>query len=446
MSARGWLSRLLPWARVMRGQPGGPRIIMVPRTIAGVRVDHDTAFKSSVVWACVRVVSETLAMLPWEIYARTANDEREKIGGSPIRALLSVQPNPETTAFHFRRTLMAHALTWGNGYAEIELDGGGRPQALWTLEPDRVVPRRDESGALVYEIWSGSGQKTILPANRVLHVPGLGFDGVTGYSVISYAAQSIGLALAADIFGTSFFASGGALCYVFTHPGTLNPEAHKNLEASLNAKISGAKSLTWLVTEEGMKAEVLGAPLKDAKLPDVRQQQIADICRWFRVPPHKVADLSRATFSNIEHQSIDFVIDGVMPWAVLLEQEVNRKLLGPGVRDRLFSKINLNALLRGDTAARSAFYTAMLDRGVFSINQVLRLEDMNGIGPDGDKRMVPRNMTTLAKLGEDPIPPSPPREGVGSGGATDDPDLLDLRGKLAAAKPNSAANGGMTHG
>jgi HK97 family phage portal protein len=378
------------------------RCVYVPRT-SGVRVTEDTALTLPAVFACVRVITEDIAGMPWHVH------ERRKGGGSdprpedPADWLLQTQASPETSAFQWRETIIAHALTWGNGYAEIERDGAGRPVWLWTLTPDRVTPTRAEDGRLIYEVINGGSVPTYLESEDVFHLRGLGFDGLCGYSVIQLAARSIGIGIAIEQSAGDIFENDSTPGGVLTHPGQLSDQAIDKLRADWEKRHS-KKKRRLAILEEGMKWEQTGLPPEDTRLIEQRQFTPADICRWFRVSPHKIADLSRATFSNIEHLNKAHVTDALLPWIRRLETEANIKLFGRTNRGRRFTRINPKALLRGDTAAQTEHISKMLGFGVYDINEARDYLDQNPI-PDGHKRFVPVNMQLLEKAGQEPSPP-----------------------------------------
>lgn len=375
----------------------------VYRTDSAVIVDEDRALNYAAVWACVRIISETLAAMPWPVLEKRPDGRRERLEDHAVHALLNSRANIDTTAFDFKQALIAHVLTWGNGYAEIDRSANGTISNLWQLAPDRVTPTRGEDGELVYEVRETSGDLTVLPRNRVLHFRGLGFDGVQGYSVIQMAAQSIGLGMATERFGNDFFGNGAHPSGVLSHPNRLDEASIANMRDSLKQATGAGKWLNPLILEEGMTWMPTGIPPDQAQFLESRKFQINEIARWFRVPPHKLADLERATFSNIEQQAIEFVTDTIMPWAVRFEQEVNTKLL-PRQPD-VFTKINLNGLLRGDIKSRYDAYAVGRNWGWLSANDVRRLEDLNPI-EGGDEYLAPLNMTLLDKVGEDPPAPS----------------------------------------
>ena len=387
---------------VFRDRPVQSRVYLSPSQ-AGVTVTEDTALTYSAWWACVRVVSQTVAALPWGVYEKT-DAGRNEIDGT-LAWLLNNQPNPEMTAIAFKEALMAHALCWGNGYAEISYDMAGRVANLWLIAPDRVCPERNqETGALQYRVTNGDGSQMILEPWKVFHLHGLGFDGIAGYSPVRMAARSIGLGIAQETFAQAFYANGAAFGTIAALPtSSMSPEQISDAETSLNDKGRGpAKAFTTKVVPQGTTLHNLTMPLQDAQFLESRKHSIPDICRWFGVPPHKVADLERSTNNNIEHQGIEFVTDAIVPWCTRLEQEANVKLIGTRMQGRVYTKLVVAGLMRGDSKARAEYYRTMTQIGALTINQVLALEDMNGIGPAGDSNLVQLNQTTLEWLVENP--------------------------------------------
>ena len=311
------------------------------------------------------------------------------------------------SAFTFRETLLWHLELWGNCYAEIERDAGGRPVALWPIEPDRVTPRRrlDAGRALYYQVRNEYGPATDLDPADMFHVHGPGWNGIEGYRTTAYAAQSLGLTMALERYGAAFFGQGAQLGGVIINKNTnLKDEGRRALLAEFNQRHQGPdKAHRWQYLDGNMDVKQLAAPPNAAQMIESRGFQVMEVCRWFGVPPHKVADLMRATNNNIEHQGIEFVTDGVLPRTVKLEQEASFKLIGPRntVPQKRFTRIDVRSLQRGDLAGRSAFYEAMFDRGVYSPNDIRHAEGMNPI-PDaegGNKRFVMVNMQTLESAG-----------------------------------------------
>lgn len=392
-------------------KPQKERIVYIPMQASGVRVTEDNSLTYSAVWGCVRIIAETLSSLAWHVLERLPDGGKEPVSNSPVDWMLHTQANPEMAAGTFRETLMANALLWGNGYAEIERDGAGRPVWLWPLPPDRVEVRRDDAGALFYRYWPSTGGAQDFHPRDIFHLKGLGFDGLVGYSVIHLAAQSIGLGIAMETNGSAFFGNGSAPQGILTFPGKASDEALEETGKNWNRRHAGPrKAHSVAVLDQGITYTPVSMSNTDSQWLEGRQFQISEIARWFRVPPHKLADLTRATFSNIEHQSIEFVTDTILPWAKRLEQEADIKLFGRALQGRYFTKLRIESLLRGDLLSRWQAYQLGLDRGVWSINEVRENEDMNGIGPDGDKRLVPLNMQLLERAGEEPVAPKTPAE------------------------------------
>jgi HK97 family phage portal protein len=383
-----------------RQQPGEARIY-IPSRQAGVNVNEDTALTYSAVWACVRVISESVASLPWHVYRRTPDGREPAPGG--IEWLLNGRPNDEMTASSFREAIIGHALTWGNGYAEITWDMAGRPAGLQLLTPDRVEVKRNDAGSLVYEIKDDDGiQRDLLPED-VFHLHGLSWDGLVGYSPVRLAARSIGLGIAQDVFGQSFYSNGTTFGGLVEVPTTMSAEQIKATENYLNEKHRGPdKAFSVRVVANGMKYTQAGMPMTDAQFLESRRFSVNEVARWYRVPPHKIADLERSTNNNIEHQSIEFVTDTLMPWIKRLEDEANVKLVSKRMQGSVYTKIAVNALMRGDSKSRAEFYRTMTQIGAMSINEVRALEDLNGIGPAGDEQLVQLNQTTLERLVADP--------------------------------------------
>ena len=414
MRMPAFLSR---WVSALYRNPGESRVYIPPMQ-GGVRVTEDTAMTLAEWWACVSVISRTVAALPWGVYERTDNGRNEVLG--QIGWLLNNQPNPEMTAFSFRETMMAHVLNWGNGYAEIQRDLSNRPTGLWLLLPDRVCPERSESdGSLVYRVTDDEGRHRYVDAANVFHVHGLGYDGLVGYSPVRMAARSIGLGIAQDTFSAAFYANGTVMGTVVEIGAGMNPTQIADLEGYYNESHKGpGKAFKVKVSPAGTKVHPMGMPLTDAQFIESRGFSVTMAARWLGVPPHKIADLSRSTNNNIEHQGIEFVTDAIVPWATRLEQEANTKLFASRAQGRVYTKLSVTALMRGDSKARAEFYRTMVSMGVMSVNEVRALEEMNGIGPAGDAHLVQLNQTTLEFLVSNP--------GAKAAAATPDMPKIDM--------------------
>jgi len=398
--------------------PGSRGPMSLPQRSAGVRVNEDTALTLASVFACVRVIAEDGGKLPWNVYRRRAGGGRDRLDDAPADWLLDVQANPETPAYHWRETILAHALTWGNGYSEIERDYVGRPVWLWQLTPDRVMPDRTASGRLVYDVHNPRSPNTVLDAEDVFHLRGLGFDGLVGYPVVRLFARAIGVGIALEEQAASFSANDSTPGGILESPQRLNEEARRNLRESFERVHGGpGRKRRLAVLEGGITWHQTGLPPEDAQFLQQRQFTPTEMARVFRVPPHKIGDLTRSTYSNIEQQSIEYVTDTLLPWVVRMEQEANIKMFGRNSRGNVFTKMDLKALLRGDTTAQTNHIHQMLGDGVFDVNEAREYLDLNPIGKDGDKRFVPVNMQLLEKAGEEPpappkLPPAPPNQGT----------------------------------
>jgi len=406
------LKAILNRGKTERQNPESSRVIVNPRTLAGAYVTADTALQEATVWACVQYLTRTVAQLPWNVMQETADGSVKRAttrDGQDVAYLLHERPCPEMSSFSFRQALLGSALLNGDGYAEIEWNNRGTAYALWPLHYDRVKPRRRDDGRLYYQVWNNAGGSVEVEAESMFHIRGFG-DGPVGYNVIAYAAQSIGWAKATELFGSSSFGSGMNPSLIIEAPTALSPAGLTELKASFKKLYAGPKGEKTMFLDAGMKAHEIGQKLVDAQFIETRQHQVEEICRWFGVPPHKVQHLLRATFSNIEHQSIEVVVDSITPWVLAFEQEANYKLFGAN-RSGLFTKMNLRGLLRGDAASRIAYYKGLFELGL-PLNQILALDDLNGIGPDGDVSFVSNNVQTLKNAIEGkPLGATPPKTG-----------------------------------
>lgn len=427
------------------------RRTFVPVVQGGMWVDHETALCLSAVFAAVRYISETIAALPWELRQRRADGGSDLAMTHNVYRLLRSRPNPEMSAFTWRMLMTANANTWGNAYAEIERDVMGRPVALWPIHPGRVEPKR-EDGRLYYFVTQArnslldyknrtDNNEIRLDPENMFHLAGLSTDGIKGLSVISLAARSIGAGLAADQFLASFYQNGAVTSGVLKHPQQLGDEGYRRLKEDFQARQSGPyKAWKPLILEEGMEWETMTMPLKDAQFLESRKFTIEEIARWFRVPPHKIADLDRATYSNIEHQSIEAVQDAIVPWVVRLEQEANYKLIGSRNQGVFYSKVNINGLLRGDSAARATYYNTMRNMGAMNANEIRALEDMNPI-PDGDMYVMQGQYLPLEKIGElpEPAPTPDPQQGSVNNYLINNSEEPGEAEKLSIVGPNGEA-------
>ena len=295
-------------------------------TSSGKKVNERTAMQTTAVYACVRILAETIASLPLHTYKYT-KDGKEKATEHQLYYLLHDEPNPEMTSFVFRETLMSHLLLWGNAYAQIIRDGRGQVAALYPLLPDKMRVDRALNGEIYYEYRTDKGV-SILGREDVLHIPGLGFDGLIGYSPIAMAKNAIGMAIATEEYGASFFANGANPGGVLEHPGVVKDP--KKIRDSWNQVYQGSGNAHRIaVLEEGMKFQQIGIPPEQAQFLETRKFQINEIARLFRIPPHMVGDLEKSSFSNIEQQSLEFVKYTLDPWVIRWEMSMQKALLLP---------------------------------------------------------------------------------------------------------------------
>ncbi len=401
--------RMVTWAaRALRFHPSQTPPAWVKalggwETASGVEVNAATALQYSAVWACTRVLSETVASLPLHLYRRLPGGGKERAVDHPLYRILHDDANDETTSFYFRETLMGHLCGWGNAYAEIEINGRGQVIGLWGLRPDRMKVERENSKLkYTYRLnrpdSQGQHQHVFAP-EQVLHVPGLGFDGVVGYSPIRMARQAIGLGLATEEFGARFFGNDARPGIVLQHPDRLSKDARETLQKSWTSKYGTlAKSHSVAILEEGLQLVEIGIPPEDAQFLQTRKFQRSEIASIYRVPPHKIGIMDAATFSNIEHQSIEFVVDTIRPWLVRWEQVLNTKLLLPSERGKYFTEFLVDGLLRGDIKSRYEAYAVGRMNGFLNANEIRELENMNPF-EGGDVYLVPLNMIPISAVG-----------------------------------------------
>ena len=375
-------------------------------TTSGKSVNERSALQMTAVYACVRILSESIASLPVHLYQYENSGSKVKAMKHPLYFVLHDEPNPEMTFFVFRETLMTHLLLYGNAYAQIIRNGKGEVVALYPLMSNRMTVDRDDKGRLYYQYQMQdsdaptmkSGTVTLSPSD-VLHVPGLGFDGLVGYSPIAMAKNSIGMAIACEEYGAKFFANGATPGGLLEFPGTVkNPDA---IRESWSKGFSGGNSHKVAILEEGMKYTPISISPEQAQFLETRKFQIDEIARIFRVPPHMVGDLEKSSFSNIEQQSLEFVKYTLEPWIVRWEQSLNRALLSQSEKPTYFIKFNVDGLLRGDYQSRMNGYAIGRQNGWMSANDIRELENLDRIPAElgGDLYLINGNMTKLADAG-----------------------------------------------
>ena len=398
---------------------------------SGVRVDEMRAMQTSAVYACVKIIAESVASLPLHLFKKGKDGKNELAEQHPLFSCLYEIPNEEMTSFEFREMMMSALLLWGNAYARI-IRRQGHVTELWYLKPQNMTVERDTvTGKIKYTYTDDITNETyVYKPNQVFHLRGLSFDGVKGISPIAQAREAVGLALATEEYGAKFFGNGARPGGVLEHPGTLkDPE---KLRDSWNKVYQGTRnSHKVAVLEEGMKYHSIGIAPEDAQFLETRKYQVNEICRMFRVPPHMVGDLERATFSNIEHQSIEFVQHTIRPWLVRWEQAISRLLLDDSERLLYFAKFNVDGLMRGDYKSRMEGYAVGRQNGWLSINDIRRLEDMAPVPAEkgGDDYLVNSSMVGASLPKEQKVKGGNDEEQEGNQDATDDGTSSDRQRK-----------------
>ena len=391
---------------------------------SGKFVTERSAMQMTAVYACVRILSEAIAGLPLHTYRYKDGGGKEKAVDHPLYQLLHDEPNPEMSSFVFRETLMTHLLLWGNAYAQIIRNGKGEIIALYPLMPNKMTVSRDDKGQLYYtyqksqeELPKDNRQTVVLAPSDVLHIPGLGFDGLVGYSPIAMAKNAIGLAIATEEYGSKFFANGASPSGVLEHPGTIkDPE---RLRESWQNTFGGSRNSNKIaVLEEGLKFTPIAISPNEAQFLETRKFQINEIARIFRVPPHMVGDLEKSSFSNIEQQSLEFVKYTLDPWVVRWEQSIHRSLLTEDEKKSYFVKFNVEGLLRGDYQSRMNGYATARQNGWMNANDIRELENLDLIPAEegGDLYLINGNMIPITGA----LQKNEEKE------ETDDEEILDL--------------------
>jgi len=384
---------------------------------AGVTVSHETAMTIATYYRCVRVIADSLSYIDWRVKRRRADGGADIQPNHPVDYLLYKKANPSLTAFQFKELLVSWALVWGNGYAWIDRGKRNVVEALWPIAPWRIKIDVSTQWGVVYEIKSRLSEPIRIPERDMFHLKNLGENGYEGYSVVTLARRSLGLAIATEDHGNSLFGNAARPAGILEHPGKLSAEAKDSIRDDWNRRFQGpGKAWGTAVLQEGMKFNALSMHSEDAQFLETRKFSVIDICRWVGVHPYKAYELDGMKYSNTEHVNRDFHSDTLAPWAKRIEQEADDKLLG---QDVTFTDFDFRQLLRGDIAARTAHYSSLFDRGVFSVNDIRIKEGDNPVGSDGDKRFVAMNMQTLDKAGEEIVVKPPPP------GQTNEPNADD---------------------
>lgn len=363
---------------------------------AGISVTNDKALNFTAYWACITLLAGTLASLPFFLYERTGPKGKKHATEHPLYRLLHDDPNPEMDSFSYIETLMYHLVASnGNCYSYIDWSPDRLSiEALWLMNPVRTEKARDEkTGDIVYKYQTEKQGPLIIPAYHVWHIPGFGYDGLRGYTPLTYARNQIGLGLASEKLGSKIFSNGLTIGGFLEHPGRMGKDAQETFKKTIEEKYQGVdKAHKLLILEEGMKYNKNAIPPNDAQWLETRKFQRGEMASFFHIPPHMIGDLDRATFSNIEEQSLEFVTYTLRPWLVRWERSANRQLLTEAEKAKYFVKFQVDGLLRGDIESRFRAYAVARNWGWMSANDVLELEDRNGIGAQGDIYLAPSNM------------------------------------------------------
>ena len=404
------------------------------KSAAGQVVTEDKANQLSAYYACVRNLSEDIAALPICTFKDLPNGGREPDTENDVAVLLRGKPNPATSSYTFRSSLQALSASWGNGYAEIVRDQRGRPKQLWLIHPSRVT--YEVVGLdLVYTVHTEGTEDVEIKAANMIHLKGMSLNGFEGISVLNAAAEVIGVSLAEQEFTASFLNNGASLSGVLQHPKTLGSDAYERLRESWGTAFKGSSNAGKpAILEQGMEWKPLSIPQRDAQFLEQREFSINEICRWFRMPPHKIQHLVDATYSNIESQDRQYVNDTLMSWLIRTEQEFTNKLFSQQqINSGMRVSHKVEGRLRGDTAARKDFYQGMVFSGLMTPNEVRQLENLNPMGPEGDVFFMQSAMTTIDAIISPPEPPAPvaPPEPDEKDEEKDEPEEKDDKKALA---------------
>jgi HK97 family phage portal protein len=345
----------------------------------------------------VKVLSESISTLPLMIFERQENGDKRPATEHPLTAMLHAGfglPNEETTAQTLRETLAAHVLLRGTSYARIVRDGAGDVRELWPLLPGTVQPIRPKPGAsLLYRVaQTGVPTETLRP-DQVWRIDGLSWNGLTGLSPVALAREAFGLALALEQNTASALKNGARIAGVVTHPQVMDDPEYVRFKQSWDEAFSGVGNAgKTVVLEQGAKFEKVGMTFEDMQFLELKRFQVTEIARVFRVPPHMLFDNQAQPRANMEQASLEFLMYGLRPWLVRFEASILRDLILPSERGRFFAEHNVAGLLRGDFLTRMQGFAAGRQWGWLSVNDIRRLENLNGIGPDGDVYLQPTNM------------------------------------------------------
>lgn len=366
---------------------------VTPPTASGANVTDQTALSVASVLSCVKVLAESISTLPLMVFERQENGDKRPVPGHPLAELLHTLANEETTAQTLRETALAHVLLRGNAYVRVARDGYGTTRELWTLPAAGVRPFRGSDGSLRFEVAESGSSNYVLRSDQVWRIPGLSWNGVTGLTPIGLARESVGLAMSLEQNTASALRNGARVSGVVSYSEVLDDDEYKARQKDWQETLAGASNAGKVfMADGGAKFEKVGMTFEDLQFLELKRFQIAEIARLFRVPLHMLYDQAAQPRANMEQASLEFVVYTLRPWLVRFEQTIARDLLLPSERARYFAEHNVAGLLRGDFAARMAGYAQGRQWGWWSVNDIRRLENLNGIGPEGDVYLQPSNM------------------------------------------------------
>ena len=368
--------------------------MLASATNSGVSVTTDSAMSVSAVYACVKIIAETVSSLPLKIY-RINNGVTEQVQAHPLSRLLGVMPNGEQTAMDAREFIMTNVLLRGTSYSQQIRNARGQVVEIIPLNSRHMTPDRSADGSLIYD-YQEPGNTRVFTGNQIWRVAGLSFDGVTGKSPIALARESIGSALAMQQHGARLFKNGLHTNLVMEFPHALNDEQYERIKKDIDEAGGITNTGKPFIAESGLKISQIGMTNDDAQFLESQKFSVTDISRWFRVPQHMVGDMSAATFSNIEHQAIEFVVHTIRPWLVRMEQTIYRDLLNQAEKQNYFARHSVEGLLRGDTATRFEAYGKGINDGWLSRNEVREIEDLNRVA-GLDDYLLPMNLDQVSE-------------------------------------------------
>ena len=386
-------------------EPAAERVWYGP-AVSGVTMTPEEALRLSAVWACVTVIAKALASCHWDVFGEDPEGNRTQRRETRLWSILNRRPNDEMTPFAWREAEIIRALVWGNAYSEIERDGAGRVFALWPLDPTRCQLERGLDGSLVLRVQNVSGPAVYLDYRDVYHLHGPSADGIAGYDTVMLGLRCLSQAKAAEVFSGAFYGNGTAFGGVLSTEQAIAGETAEQIRKEIAAGHQGPyQAFRLLLLGGGLSYQRTTVTPEEAQHIEQRQFMIEEVCRWFGVPPHKIAHLLRSTNNNIEHQSIEFVRDALTPWAERLRQEADWKLAPTGGR-QVRTRLDTEWLAEGDAKSKAEADGALVNHGLMTVNEGRRRRGLNTIGAAGDRLLVQQQMVPIERAGEH-VPPPP---------------------------------------